>query len=190
MSGNGKLNMVGLCGSLRAGSFNHALLRALPDLAPERMAIAEAPPIGTIPLYNADVQNQSGFPAEVMALAEAIRAADGVIIASPEYNYSVPGVLKNVLDWVSRVKDQPFRAKPVCLQSVSGGQLGGARMQYHLRQIMVFLGADVFTTPEVFVGGAQQKFDAETLALTDEGTRDFVTRQLKAFADYVDRVSG
>ncbi|WP_319772453.1 NADPH-dependent FMN reductase [Breoghania sp.] len=189
MSGKEKLNIVGLCGSLRAGSLNHALLRTLPDLAPDRMSITEAPSIGKIPLYNADLQNQSGFPAEVTALADAVRAADGVIIVSPEYNYSVPGVLKNALDWVSRVEDQPFKAKPVCLQSVSPGALGGARMQYHLRQVMVFLGADVFTTPEVFVGGAMQKFDEETLALTDEGTREFVSKQLGAFAEYVDRLS-
>ncbi|MEI2385441.1 NADPH-dependent FMN reductase [Breoghania sp. JC706] len=189
MTAKDKLNVIGLCGSLRKGSYNHALLRALPELAPERMTITEGPAIGAIPPYNADVQNSSGFPPEVTALAEAIRTADGVIIVSPEYNYSVPGVLKNALDWVSRVENQPFKEKPICLQSVSMGQLGGARMQYHLRQIMVFLGADVFTTPEVFVGAGHEKFDKDTLALTDAGTREFAGKQLAAFADYIDRIS-
>lgn len=189
MSTKEKLNIVALCGSLREGSYNHALLRALPDLAPARMTITEAPAIGAIPPYNSDVQTADGFPADVTALAQAVRDADGVIIASPEYNYSIPGLLKNALDWVSRVDNQPFRHKPVCLQSVSMGQIGGARMQYHLRQVMVFLGADVFTTPEVFVGAGHEKFDKDTLALTDAPTREFVGKQLAAFAEYIDRVS-
>lgn len=182
-----KLNILGLCGSLRKGSYNHALLRALPGLAPDRMAITEAPPIGDFPLYNADVQASDGFPAPVTALAEAVRAADGVIIVSPEYNYSIPGVLKNALDWVSRVENQPFKHKPVCLQSAAMSPLGGGRMQYHLRQVMVFLEADVFTKPEIFVSFAQTKFDETTLALTDKTTRDFVVQQLNGFAAYIDR---
>ncbi|MDJ0931038.1 NADPH-dependent FMN reductase [Breoghania sp.] len=158
-------------------------------MRPSAWTITEAPGIGSIPPYNSDVQGSDGVPADVTALAEAIHAADVVIIASPEYNCSMLGVLKNALDWVSRTEDQPFKNKPVCLQSVSMGQLGGARMQYHLGQVMVFLGADVFTVPEVFIGAGHQKFDADTLALTDGPTREVVGKQLAVFVDYIGRVS-
>src|SRR5215211_2363659 len=147
-----KLNVITICGSLRKGSFNAMVARTLPSLSPDGMAIKDAPPIGTLPLYNADVQNESGFPAPVNALAEAIRAADGVIFVTPEYNYSVPGVLKNAIDWVSRLQNQPFAGKPVAIQSASQGPLGGPRAQYHLRQMMVFLDAFAFNRPEIFVG--------------------------------------
>src|SRR4051812_30147527 len=121
---DGALNVLVICGSLRKGSFNAALARALPGLAPAGMTFKIAPSLGDIPLYNADVQD-AGHPPSVVALAEAIRAADGVIIVSPEYNWSVPGVVKNAIDWVSKVKDQPFMNKPFALQSAAGGLLGG-----------------------------------------------------------------
>jgi hypothetical protein len=113
----------------------------------------------------------------VTAFADAIRGADGVVIVSPEYNFSVPGGLKNAFDWVSRLKEQPFVDKPVALMSASGGPVGGARMQYHMRQIMVFLNARVFNTPEVFVGMAPSKID-EKGEITDQPTKDFITKQL------------
>jgi NAD(P)H-dependent FMN reductase len=118
------------------------------------MSIAASPSIDGIPIYNADIQNSSGFPALVNALADAIRAADALIFVSPEYNYTIPGGLKNAIDWVSRLQNQPFAGKPIALQSASGGPLGGSRMQYHLRQSMVFLDGLVFTRPEIFVGMA------------------------------------
>ena len=90
-----------------------------------------------MPHYNHDDQDATGFPASVTAFADAIRAADGVIIVSPEYNWTIPGTLKNAIDWVSRMKDQPFKDKPVALQSCSGALLGGSRMQYHLRQCLI-----------------------------------------------------
>jgi chromate reductase len=96
--------------------------------------------------------NATGFPAAVTAMSDAIRAADGVIITTPEYNYSLPGALKNAIDWVSRIKDQPFGGKPVAIQSASPGPLGGGRVQYHLRTMLVFLNSIVFNTPEIFVG--------------------------------------
>jgi len=96
------LNVITICGSLRKGSFNAMLARNLPALAPSTMTIAPAPAIGTLPLYNFDIQQEHGFPAPVLALCDAIRAADGVIFVTPEYNYSVPGVLKNAIDWASR----------------------------------------------------------------------------------------
>jgi chromate reductase len=176
-----------LCGSLRQGSFNRRLAATAPELAPEGMVFVEAPPIGGIPLYNADLQNDSGFPDDVSALVRAISAADGVLIVSPEYNFSVPGVLKNAIDWVSRHPDQPFAGKPICLQSAAGGLLGGSRGQYHLRQIMVFLEAQVFTKPEVFVTFAAKKFDEASGQLTDAPTREAIAAQLKSFSGFVAR---
>jgi chromate reductase, NAD(P)H dehydrogenase (quinone) len=183
-----KYNVLVICGSLRKGSYNAALTRALPELAPLDMKLITAPPIGSFPLYNADVQDASGFPAPVNELAEAIRAADGVLFVTPEYNWSMPGVLKNAIDWVSRLKDQPFKEKPVAIQSCSQGPLGGARMQYHWRMSMTFLNAFIFGTPEVFVGSAQNKFDKETLTLTDQATKDVIKTQLAAFAKFIKRM--
>jgi chromate reductase len=184
------INALMICGSLRRGSFNRALMNALPDLAPTGLTLAEAPPFRGFPHYDADLQTSGGFPAEVMALANAIRAADGVIIISPEYNWTIPGALKNALDWMSRLSDQPFKEKPVAIQSATGGPLGGARMQYHLRMALTFLNAFVFGTPEVFVGLAQTKFDEKTLALKDEPTRKVIAQQLMAFGTFVARVKG
>lgn len=181
------INVVTISGSLRKGSFNTALQRALPALAPADMKLTEAPPYDGIPLYNADVQNSSGFPDTVKALGDALRAADGVIIITPEYNYSVPGALKNAIDWVSRLDNQPFKDKAVAIQSATGGPLGGARMQYHLRSILVFLNAHTFNTPEIFVGSAHTKFN-EKLELTDEPTRKIVGQQLEAFGKFIARV--
>ncbi len=121
-------------------------------------------------------------------MADAIRKADGVIIVSPEYNWTIPGGLKNALDWVSRLENQPFKEKPVAIQSATGGPLGGARMQYHLRMALTFLNAFVFGTPEVFVGLAQTRFDPATLELKDEPTRKVVRDQLAAFAKFIPRV--
>jgi chromate reductase len=183
-----KLNILVICGSLRKGSYNAALTRALPALAPEGMNLITAPPIGTLPLYNADIQDASGFPGPAEDLAAAIRAADGVLFVTPEYNWSMPGVLKNAIDWLSRMKDQPFKEKPVAIQSASQGPLGGARMQYHWRMSMTFLAAFIFGTPEVFVGSAQNKFAKDTLELTDQPTKDAIKAQLAAFAKFVKRM--
>ena len=113
------VNVITICGSLRKGSFNAMVQRALPSLAPEGMVLTEAPPFAAFPLYNADVQGATGFPGPVTALADAIRAADGVIIVTPEYNFSIPGGLKNAIDWVSRVPNQPFAGKPVALRALA-----------------------------------------------------------------------
>jgi chromate reductase len=182
------VNILMICGSLRKGSYNAALMRALPGLAPADMKLTEAPSFASFPHYNADLQASDGFPAEVKALADAIRAADGVIIISPEYNWTIPGALKNAIDWVSRMPDQPFQEKPIAIQSATGGPLGGARMQYHLRMAMTFLNAFVFGTPEIFVGSAHLKFHEKTLELHDEPTRKIITQQLAAFARFVERV--
>src|SRR6202041_3005556 len=171
-------NVISICGSLRKASYNAALARTLPLLAPAGMTIAPAPPWDKFPIYNADNQNSSGFPADVTAWADAIRAADGVIIVSPEYNWSIPGGLKNAIDWVSRMKDVPFKEKPVAIQSCAGGVLGGARMQYHLRQSLLSIDAFLFGKPEILVTFAAKKFDEKTLELTDQPTIDIVKQQL------------
>jgi len=183
MSGDRPLHFVVLLGSLRRGSFNAAVARALPDLAPPGVVIEPLGSIGDFPIYNADVETQ-GIPAAVAAMGEAIAKADGVIVVTPEYNYSIPGGLKNAIDWLSRLKPHPFLEKPVALESASPGMLGGARAQYHLRQTFVMLEARVFNKPEVFVGQANHKIDAKTGELTDPPTRDIIAKQLAGFAAF------
>jgi chromate reductase, NAD(P)H dehydrogenase (quinone) len=182
------LSVISICGSLRSGSYNGIVQRALPALAPEGLMVRPAPSFSEFPLYNADVQTASGFPAAVNVLADAIRVADGVIIVTPEYNFSIPGGLKNAIDWVSRLPNQPFAGKPVALQSASPGPLGGARVQYDLRRAMVFLDAFVLNKPEIFVGGCASKIDEKTGELKDETTRNFIKQQLAAFAKFIAHV--
>ena len=186
MSDTRSLHFVTLLGSLRKGSFNGAIARALPNLAPERVTIEALPSIADFPHYDADLQGE-GFPAPVLAMAEAIKNADGVIIVTPEYNYSVPGALKNALDWLSRLSPQPLTGKPVAIQTASPGAIGGARCQYHLRQILVFLDAYVLNKPEVMVRGVMGKVDPETIELTDTTTQEFIAGQIAAFATFARR---
>ncbi len=183
-------NVIGICGSLRKGSYNRMVLNHLPGWAPAGMTITEAPPFTEFPLYNADIQNSTGFPAPVQTLAEAVRAADGVIFVSPEYNFSIPGGLKNAIDWVSRVPNQPFAGKPVALISAANGILGGGRMQYDLRRCMIFLDALTMNKPEVFIGGATQKFDDKSGQLKDEQAVGFIKQLLAAFAKFIAQHGG
>ena len=178
------LHFVTLLGSLRKASVNGGLARALPSLVPPGVKITPLGSVGDFPLYNADVQAQ-GIPAAVEAMGAAIRAADGLIVVTPEYNYSVPGVLKNAIDWLSRLTPQPFAKKPVLIQSASPGALGGARAQYHLRQLFVFLDGRVMNLPEAMVAGAYGKSDTATGDLTDATTKEFLGKQLAAFAEFV-----
>src|SRR6266545_4405062 len=171
------LNVLTICGSLRKASYNAALARMAPKLAPPGLSFHDAPSFAEFPVYNADIQDSSGFPPGVVAWADAIRAADGVLIASPEYNWSIPGGLKNAIDWASRLKDDPFPGKPFAVQSAARGLLGGARMQYHLRQSLTALDVHWFGRPEVIVNFAAQKFDATTLELKDQGTIDMIKTQ-------------
>jgi chromate reductase, NAD(P)H dehydrogenase (quinone) len=179
------LNVITICGSLRKGSYNRIVMNMLPGLAPEGMQIKEAPPFSEFPLYNADIQNSTGFPAPVQTLADAIRSADGVIFVTPEYNFGIPGALKNAIDWVSRLPNQPFAGKPVALQSVSPGPVGGARVQYDMRRSMVFLDALTLNKPEIFVGNCAQRLDDKTGKITDEQTIGFIKQQLAAFAKFI-----
>src|SRR5438132_1660152 len=183
------LTVLTICGSLRKASFNAMTQRALPSLAPAGMTLTPSPPFADFPIYNADVQNTSGFPAPVVALADAIRAADGVIFCTPEYNFSIPGGLKNAIDWVSRLQNQPFAGKPVALQSVSPGPVGGARVQYDLRKSMMFLDAFTLNKPEIFIGNCASKFDEKTGELKDEVTRGLLKQQLASFATFIARVA-
>lgn len=175
------LHFVTMLGSLRKGSFHAALAGALPSLAPEGVTISALGSVGEFPHYDSDLQ-ADGFPPAVLAMADAIRAADGVIIVTPEYNYSVPGALKNALDWLSRVTPQPLAGKPVAIQTGSPGTIGGARAQYHLRQVMVFLDAHVLNKPEIMVGGMTTKIDPEAGEVTDEATAGLIGQQLVALA--------
>jgi len=187
MSDSGSVRILGISGSLRRGAFNTAALRAAQELAPQGMTI-DLLEIGNIPLYNEDVRAQ-GFPPAVEALRQRIKTADGVLFATPEYNYSIPGVLKNVIDWASRPPEQPFDGKPIGIMGASGGVLGTARAQYHLRQCFIFLNGHVMNRPEVMIGQAGSKFDAEG-KLTDQPTRDFLAGMLTAFKAWTLRMRG
>jgi chromate reductase len=184
-----QLDVLVICGSLRKGSYNAALARTLPALAPAGMKLRAASSFERFPIYNFDIQNATGFPPEIVAWADAIRSADGLILVSPEYNWSIPGGLKNAIDWVSRMKDQPFKDKPVALQSAAGGILGGSRMQYHLRQSLTSVDAVLFGRPEVIVTFAAQKFDEKTLELKDQTAIDMIKLQLGEFEKFIRRVS-
>ena len=165
------------------------VMRALPGLAPEGMTITEAPPYDGFPIYNFDIQHEKGIPADVIALSNAMLAADGVVIVSAEYNFTVPSGLKNAIDWLSRVKEpSPFAGKPFAIQSATGGPLGGARMQYHLRQILYGLDGYILNKPEIFIGNVKSKVDEQKRELTDETTRDFIRKQLANFATFIERV--
>ncbi len=179
------LNILGICGSLRKGSFNLMALKTAQELAPAGMMI-ERFDIAPIPLYNEDVKAQ-GFPPVVAELRAKVKAADGLLMVSPEYNYSIPGVLKNAIDWVSRPPEQPFDGKPIALMGASGGALGTARAQYHLRQVFIFLNAHILNRPEVFIGAAQTKFNAEG-QLTDQSTRDLISAMLVQFGAWITKL--
>ena len=182
------IKLVAFCGSLRKGSFNRMALQAFAERAPAGTTV-ETIEIGDWPLYDADIQAQ-GFPDKVQAAQKAMLAADGIVFASPEYNYSVSGVLKNAIDWLSRMTPQPFAGKPMAVFGASGGPLGTARAQYHLRQMMVFLDGRFINKPEVMIGAAQTKFvdgkfndEVGAKLLTDLGAAlALAIRQAKAAA--------
>ena len=181
------MKVLGISGSLRKGSFNSAALRAAQSLVPEGMTIDIAE-IGDIPLYNEDVRS-AGMPPPVERFRQEIAAADALLFVSPEYNFSVPGVLKNAIDWASRPPNQPFNEKPLAIMGASGGPLGTARGQYHLRQVLYGLNAFVLNKPEVFIGQAATKFD-EAGNLTDQMTKEFIGKLLVSLAVWTGRVRG
>ncbi len=182
------VHFVAIIGSLRRGSYNRMAFNAMSDLLPPRVTLAEAP-IADLPPYNDDVREEQGYPEAAAQLRAQIAAADAVVFISPEYNYSIPGVLKNAIDWASRPPDQPFKNKPVAVLGASTGVIGTARMQYHLRQSMVFVEALPLNKPEVMITFAAQKFDGSG-RLSDEPTREIMRQQLEALATWVRRLSG
>jgi chromate reductase len=177
---------LGISGSLRKASFNTAALRAALELVPDGMTL-EIADIAEIPLYNEDVKAQ-GFPPTAQRLREKIAASDALLIATPEYNYSIPGVLKNAIDWVSRPPDPPVIGKPVALMGASPGLWGTTRAQYHLRQCFVFLNMFPVNKPEVLIPQAGNKFDGEG-KLTDQATRDLIAQLLVALRDWTRRLN-
>jgi chromate reductase len=178
------LTILGISGSLRAHSFNTAALHAASELAPAGVTIVYAD-IADLPLFNDDVR-QTGYPPPAERLRAQVRAADGVLLASPEYNYSVPGVLKNAIDWVSRPPDAPFSGKPAGIMGASNGIYGTARGQHHLRQVCQSVNLQVMTRPEVMIPKAGEKFDADG-RLIDVHTRDVITKFMAALAEWVRR---
>jgi chromate reductase len=182
------LNILSICGSLRKGSYNAALQRTLPSLAPPGLNItASTLSFADLKVYNFDDHQANGVPAVVDQFAAAIKAADGLIIVSPEYNWTIPGGLKNLIDWLSRLKDQPFKDKAIAIQSCAGGILGGSRMQYHLRQSLLSIDASLFGKPEVIITFAAQKFDEKTLELKDQTAIDLIKQQLAGFEKFIRR---
>jgi len=179
------IRVLGLAGSLRQGSHNRAALRAAAQLAPEGLAI-EPLDLHAIPLYDGDVEAQ-GFPPPVQELRARIAAADAILFATPEYNHSIPGVLKNAIDWASRPPDQPFSGKPVAILGVSSGSFGTTRAQYHLRQTCTALNMLAVNTPQVLIGQAAQKFDAAG-ELTDEPTRRLIRTLLETLQAWTRRL--
>jgi chromate reductase len=173
------VRVLGISGSLRKGSFNTALLRAAIALAPASVQI-EVASIGAIPLYDDDVRAK-GFPEPVAKLRDQIAASDALLVVTPEYNYSVPGVLKNAIDWASRPPNAPFAGKALALMGASTSLGGTMRAQYHLRQIAVFLDMHPLNKPEIFVRSAASAFDADG-QLTDETTKKLIAQQLEALA--------
>lgn len=181
------ISVLGICGSLRRQSYNLGALRAAGERMPAGMVLSVTRFDG-VPLFNEDVEAQA-IPPAVLELAQQIRDADAVLIASPEYNFSVSGVLKNAIDWLSRQKPQPFKDKPVAIMSATLGPLGGGRHQYELRKILGCLEALVMPKPEVFINLCQPKFDADG-RLVDAAAGKAVADQMTAFGAWTGRMLG
>jgi chromate reductase len=175
--------VTAFAGSLRAGSYNRALLRAALEAAPDGMTI-EIVDISGIPLYDADLE-EAALPEPVAAFKRAIAAADGLLIATPEYNHGVPGVTKNAIDWASRPpRESPLDGKPVAVMGASPGMTGTARGQSQLRQAFGFTNSYCMPQPEILVARAHEKFDAEG-RLTEGATREHLAKFLAAFAGWI-----
>ena len=182
---NNKINILGFAGSLRKDSYNKSLLKASRELAPDN-SVLEIFDLEGIPPFNMDLEKQ--MPDKVKEFKGKIKAADAILIVTPEHNYSIPGILKNAIDWASRpYGDNSFEGKPAAIMSASPGMLGGARAQYHLRQIMVFLNMFPLNKPEIFVNLAHQKFD-ERGNLTDEKTKESIKRLLADLVSWTQKL--
>lgn len=179
------LTILGIAGSLRQGSYNRAALRAAQTLTPEGVTL-ETFDLAGIPPFNEDLEKEP--PPAVMELKSRVRAADAILMVTPEYNYSIPGVLKNAIDWGSRpYGDNAWEGKPVALMGASIGLFGTARAQYHLRQVFVFLDMHPVNRPEVMIGNAAQRFDAQG-NLTDDKTKELIGKLLANLAAWTRRI--
>lgn len=182
------LRVLGFAGSLRDGSYNRALIRAARELAPRGMTI-ESFDLGEIPLYDRDVEKE-GDPEPVSDFKRAIREADAVLIATPEYQHGISGVLKNALDWASRPPgDSPLQEKPAAIMGASPGFTGTARAQEQLRQVLAYNSTHALLQPEVLVSRVHQKVDDEG-RLTDEDSREWIGKLLEGLYDWTLRLSG
>jgi chromate reductase len=182
------MRILGIVGSLREQSVNRKLLEAARQLAPEEVEI-EPFGLDEIPLYNQDLDTDEYRPAEVVRFQEAIRDADALLIATPEYNHSIPGVLQNAIDWASRPAGKsPLAGKPVGIMGASGGAIGTARAQQQLKVVLFATLALVMPHPGVTVGNAREKFGANG-DLTDEPTRRFLQAYLHQLEDWVRKVA-
>ena len=180
------INILGIAGSLRRQSYNRSALRAAQQLAPEGVTL-NIFELDGIPGFNED--DEKNPPAKVVELKKQIRAADALLIVKPEYNYSIPGVLKNAIDWASRpYGDSAWSGKQAAIMGVSIGTIGTARVQYHLRQIFVFLNVFPINQPEVMIGNASEPFDAQG-SLTDEKTEEYIRKLLQSLAEWINRIS-
>ena len=177
-----RIEVLGICGSLRAGSFNRMALKAARELVPDGMAILPFGRLGDIPLYNEDVKER-GYPDAADAFRRAISDADALLFITPEYNYSVSGVLKNAIDWASRPPHPPIVGKPAAIMGASSGLMGTVRAQLHLRHILAGLNMPVLTRPEVLIREAAGKFDADG-RLIDETTRKHIRTLLERLKDW------
>jgi chromate reductase len=180
------LHILALVGSLRRGSYNRMLYEAAVELAPPGMTFTEAD-LRSLPLYDDDVRLEQDYPEPARRLRADIAAADGVLIVSPEYNHTVPGVLQNAIDWASRPPDQPFKGKPVAIMGASTGRLGTVRMQHTLRTTLDSLEAHALLKPEVMVSSAREAFDENGLA--DPTARQLVAAQMAAFEGWIRRLA-
>jgi len=179
---NENVSIFGFAGSLRLGSYNKMLLKTAQELSPENVK-TEIFDLEGIPIFNQDLENKPND--KLKAFKEKIKAADGLLIVTPEYNYSVPGVLKNAIDAASRPSGtNPFEEKPIGIMGASIGMIGTARAQYHLRQSMVFLNAYIMNRPEIMVSFAEKKFD-QTGRLTDEVSRQKVKEFMVALLQWI-----
>lgn len=176
------IRILAMTGSLRRGSYNMAALRAAKQLLPESVDM-EIADLSAIPFLNED-EEAKGIPAVVEEFKRSVRDADALLISTPEYNFSIPPVLKNALDWASRGDDAPVRGKPLAIMSASPGFLGGTRVQYQLRQMCVALDMKALNKPEVFIGNAHEKFD-EDGNLDDERTRQAIGKLISALVESV-----
>jgi chromate reductase, NAD(P)H dehydrogenase (quinone) len=180
------VRILGIAGSLRRGSYNRAALRAATQLVPQDAAL-EVFELDGIPGFNQDEEQNP--PAKVAELKQRVRNADAILIVTPEYNYSVPGVLKNAIDWASRpYGDSAWNGKPVAIMGASIGTIGTARAQYHLRQMFVFLNMFPINQPEVMIGNAAERFDPQG-NLADEATKDHIRRLLQSLVPWTVRLT-